>query len=105
MRKPMDWFLYDNGLRHESIKMKKVKGHANFGQVTLTAKLIGVMMEITKEINKGSVIIINDLTRLSPIKKYTAFSTFYTSKTVSYSIFFNLFFSKKSSSFSTFDTS
>ena len=76
MRKSMDWFLYDNGLRHESIKMKKVTGYANFGQVTLTAKLIGVMMEITKEINKGSVIIINDLTRLSPIKKYTAFSTF-----------------------------
>lgn len=42
-----------------SIKMKKFKVHGNMRQVTLTAKLIGVMMEIKKKINKGSVIIIN----------------------------------------------
>ena len=40
--------------------------------------------------------VLEQKTRLSPNKKNTAFSTFNTSKTVSYSIFSNLFFSKKS---------
>ena len=45
---------------HHNIKKKKIEGHENFRQLTLTAELIGVMMEITKEIKKGSLIIIND---------------------------------------------
>ena len=64
---------------HHNIKKKKIEGHENFRQLTLTAELIGVMMEITKEIKKGSLMIINDLTKSSGTK-----SRFSSNKTIQF---------------------